>query len=203
MSSVYDSIAEHFHKTRHTPWPGVVEFLKSIPPGSKILDLGCGNGKYLSVREDCTMYGCDPCLPLLNIAKEHHPNAILEQADGTNLPYEDHTFDAVISIAVLHHLQKEAREVFLKEVMRVLKYNGLFLITVWATEAVKPSWTPLGNNDYIVPWCSSTTVHNRFYHLFTKEEASSLVSNCSVKWERDNWYICRVSNSTDVPISCK
>ena len=44
---VYDQIADHFSSTRHSAWPRVKRFLDAIPVGSLVLDLGCGNGKYL------------------------------------------------------------------------------------------------------------------------------------------------------------
>lgn len=49
---VYDEIANHFSETRHSPWPQVQEFVESFEPGSILMDIGCGNGKYLSLNED-------------------------------------------------------------------------------------------------------------------------------------------------------
>ncbi|KAK2170241.1 hypothetical protein NP493_1156g01017 [Ridgeia piscesae] len=40
----------HFSDTRHSPWPRVVEFLKQLPLGALVADVGCGNGKYLSIN---------------------------------------------------------------------------------------------------------------------------------------------------------
>ena len=44
---VYENIAPHFSDTRHKPWPQVLEFVQSLPTGSILVDIGCGNGKYL------------------------------------------------------------------------------------------------------------------------------------------------------------
>lgn len=52
VHSVYNSIAPHFSSTRHSPWPRVCHFLSSLPPGSMMADVGCGNGKYLSVNPE-------------------------------------------------------------------------------------------------------------------------------------------------------
>lgn len=194
--TVYNEIAEDFSKTRRALWPGVTQFLSSVPPGSQILDVGCGNGKYLSFRaSDCIIHACDTCAPLIKIAQEKHPHANIIKADGTSLPYKDSSFDAIISIAVLHHLPlPEQRALFVKELLRVLRPGGQLLLTVWATEAQKPSWTPLGNNDYIVPWNYQKNkkgdTHERFYHLYTREEAQKILTNtCSLNWECNNWYI--------------
>lgn len=52
---MYEKIAGHFSSTRHTPWPCIVEFLKALPSGSIVADIGCGNGKYLGINKDLYM----------------------------------------------------------------------------------------------------------------------------------------------------
>ena len=47
VHAVYDTIAVHWDHTRHAPWPQVASFLQSLPHGSPIADVGCGNGKYM------------------------------------------------------------------------------------------------------------------------------------------------------------
>ncbi len=192
VHEVYDQIADHFSDTRYKPWPGVVSFLQGLPPESHILDVGCGNGKYLSVRQDCHMYGCDPCDKLATIAKEKHPSASVVVANGLCLPYATASMDAIISIAVLHHLSTSDRDLFLSEVQRVLKPGGSLLLTVWTTEAVKPNWKPMRGGDYLVPWMRPDgEVFDRFYHLFTQEEAGEVISGAEVWEECLNWYIAK------------
>ncbi|KAM6172092.1 tRNA (carboxymethyluridine(34)-5-O)-methyltransferase ALKBH8 isoform 1-T1 [Erethizon dorsatum] len=52
---VYEEIAGHFSSTRHTPWPHIVAFLKALPDGSIVADIGCGNGKYLGINKELYM----------------------------------------------------------------------------------------------------------------------------------------------------
>ncbi|CAH2979190.1 unnamed protein product [Chilo suppressalis] len=52
VHQVYERIAGHFSRTRHKPWPRVVEFMRNVPTGSVVLDLGCGNGKNILPRTD-------------------------------------------------------------------------------------------------------------------------------------------------------
>ena len=40
VHKVYNNIAGHFSETRHKPWPQVTEFLKELPMGSILLDVG-------------------------------------------------------------------------------------------------------------------------------------------------------------------
>lgn len=48
---VYDEIANHFSETRHTPWPQVEKFVENFSAGSVLIDIGCGNGKYLHLNQ--------------------------------------------------------------------------------------------------------------------------------------------------------
>ncbi|KAL5285706.1 ALKBH8.2 family protein [Megaselia abdita] len=52
VHNVYDQIASHFSETRHSPWPQVAEFLNSFDQSDVLLDVGCGNGKYLNVNKE-------------------------------------------------------------------------------------------------------------------------------------------------------
>ncbi len=52
VHQVYNGIADHFSSTRHSAWPGVARFIESMQAYSLMLDVGCGNGKYLNLRKD-------------------------------------------------------------------------------------------------------------------------------------------------------
>lgn len=66
--NTYDLISEHFDHTRFARWPKVKHFLASLEKGSIVCDLGCGNGKYLSL-DNCYTLGLDKSLKLLEIVK--------------------------------------------------------------------------------------------------------------------------------------
>ncbi|KAF2858623.1 S-adenosyl-L-methionine-dependent methyltransferase [Piedraia hortae CBS 480.64] len=69
VHDVYDKIAPHFSKTRYKPWPRIVSFIETLPPGSVGIELGCGNGKNLSIGEVFTL-GSDRSEKLVKIAAE-------------------------------------------------------------------------------------------------------------------------------------
>ena len=55
--------------------------------------------------------------------------------DNLALPFRDESFDAVLSIAVVHHFATTERRVnALKELARVLRIGGRLVISVWAME---------------------------------------------------------------------
>uniref|UniRef100_A0A182QSX5 Fe2OG dioxygenase domain-containing protein n=1 Tax=Anopheles farauti TaxID=69004 RepID=A0A182QSX5_9DIPT len=128
---VYNEIAKHFSDTRHSPWPRVEAFVRSLPPGAVLLDIGCGNGKYLASNGAALMFGGDRSDGLLQVCVERGFNVL--QCDCLAVPFRDESVDACISIAVIHHLATERRrEKAIAEMLRVLRPGGRALIYVWA-----------------------------------------------------------------------
>lgn len=135
VHKVYDNIAEHFSETRHTQWPRVAEFLKSFQQSSIILDVGCGNGKYLNSNSDLLNIGCDRSNGLLKLCTTLQYNVF--RCDCLYIPIRSNSIDGCISIAVIHHLAtKERRIAAIKEMVRVLKTSGRGLIYVWAKNQI-------------------------------------------------------------------
>ncbi|TMW43605.1 hypothetical protein DOY81_011313 [Sarcophaga bullata] len=131
VHKVYDNIAEHFSETRHTQWPRVADFLKSFEQSSILLDVGCGNGKYLNSNTDLLNIGCDRSNGLLKLCTSLQYNVF--RCDCLYIPVRSNSIDGCISIAVIHHLAtKERRLGAIKEIIRVLKPLGRGLIYVWA-----------------------------------------------------------------------
>ena len=73
------------------------------------------------------------CNELVSIASSRgHEVAV---ADTLNLPFRTNSFDAVISIAVVHHLSSHTRrQRALRELVRVTREGGVVLVYVWAME---------------------------------------------------------------------
>lgn len=197
VHNVYESIAKPFDESRFCYWNAVRSFLDNIPKGSLVLDNGCGNGKYLNYRNDITFIGNDMCNGLLEVAKN---KADVTRSNGLNLPYRNKSFDAIICIAVFHHLSdKERRIQFINEITRVIKSKGRILITVWAKEQNHKrmkDWKISENGDSLIPWKDKygNILSMRYYHLFTKNELYSYFQIDKIKiisciYEFDNWCI--------------
>ncbi|XP_072248247.1 probable tRNA methyltransferase 9B isoform X2 [Leuresthes tenuis] len=148
VHSVYEKIAPYFNDSRYKAWPKVQQFLLDLPPGSIVADIGCGNGKYLHINQDVFKLGCDVCRPLVDFAwSQGHE---VQMCDGLHLPYRDRCFDAVLSIAVIHHLStKERRIRAIKEMARTLRVGGRIMIYVWAMEQKRRKFE---KQDIFVPW---------------------------------------------------
>jgi len=96
-------------------------FLKLIPQNAYVLDVGCGSGLIdkliMNHRPDIKIVGIDVLLrPKTHIK--------VTPFDGKSIPFKAKTFDAVIFIDVLHHIDQPFDT--LKEARRVSK--GLILI---------------------------------------------------------------------------
>ena len=70
VHAVYDAIATQWHHTRGKRgvlWPGATQFLKQLPKGSIVADVGCGDGKYFPAIWEAGSYviGTDISEPLL------------------------------------------------------------------------------------------------------------------------------------------
>ena len=132
MTTFYDIHAQDFSKSRFRIWPGVKQFLDTLPPNSSVLDIGCGNGKNMLYRKDLIMTGLEQSTPLTEICHTQCLHVI--QGTALSLPFKDNSFDAIIMIAVIHHINPTEHIKVLKEIKRVLQPNGKCLITNWALE---------------------------------------------------------------------
>ena len=97
---------------------------ESIKPKTNWLDLGCGLKPYASNFVDCNYLGID-----IEVSGREK---ILKDADtyfdGENIPFSDSTFDGILCTQVLEHISNLG--MILSECKRVLKKDGLILVTV-------------------------------------------------------------------------
>ena len=106
----------------------------------KMLDLGCGSGRYLQYihknYDRIKVHGIEPSRLPHSVCKEKEisgqlPEGSVARGDARNLPYKDNSFDFVLSKAVLHwipHFKNSAQGAnkAFSEVARILKPGGAF-----------------------------------------------------------------------------
>ncbi|KAG8229792.1 hypothetical protein J437_LFUL005873 [Ladona fulva] len=133
VHSVYEEIASHFSETRHKAWPNISNFVNDLPPGSILLDVGCGNGKYFGVNKNIFEIGCDQSIGLASVANKRGFQVFTSNC--LHIPLKPGIADACICIAVIHHLStKERRLQALTQIAEVLRPGGQALVYVWAKE---------------------------------------------------------------------
>ena len=195
VKEIYEQIATRFDHTRAYYWKGIKDFINELPTHSLIFDAGCGNGKHMLLRPDCYFVGQDFCINSIIICKNKNLNVFINNIK--NITVRDNCFDAVICVAVIHHLETiQNRLQAINELYRSVKKDGLIFIQVWATEAVNSKqFIKIKDNDYFVTWyVNKNTKVNRYYHLFTKDELIHLCIECKIKiidvyFERNNWIL--------------
>ncbi len=178
VKNIYNQIATSFDNTRkHNFWVSVTNYIHLLDSNTKILDLGCGNGKYIPLfKPNQELYALDNSEEFIKIVNSRYPHVKTIVSDVTNTTYKSDYFDHIISIAVIHHLASVDRRIqMIKEIYRILKINGTAMITAWAISAYNKKFSKLngfGLNDFLVSWDNN---FNRFYHLFELNEFEELI----------------------------
>ena len=101
--------------------------LKKYQPNT-ILDLGCGSGIYFNLFKQYArdIDGIDVAEQSVVLCKEKGYR-VVKLADAVALPFPDESFDCVFTSEVLEHVEDHV--MMLKEINRVLKPNGILLLT--------------------------------------------------------------------------
>lgn len=191
--NLYSTHATEFSKTRQSPWPGwlqAVSLLKKHQPLS-ILDVGCGNGRFLSfIKQEGILYkkylGIDNSKELIGIAKKSFSEAkerfqISDVETESILEYKDSkSFNCIVMFGLMHHIRsKEKRKQLIDEAFTLIKESGIVIITFWQfktdisflnTHIVED----LGNDDYILRFGKEA---KRFCHFTSDEEIAELCSD--------------------------
>ncbi len=142
IAGVYDEslpahVVEHYLRKR-------TEFVLRHCPRGRGLDLGCGTGALAQRLEDrgFEMTGVDPSDGMLEVLRRRAPRVGAVQGSGSALPFEDASFDLVLTVAVLHHIADPADvRLTLAEMVRVCARGGRILI--WDHNPRNPYWSRL------------------------------------------------------------
>lgn len=138
---LFDAI--HRHADRHWWFRGRQVIVRSLldrmygsaqqHPGARVLDLGCGVGNNLKVLQAYgEVWGADPSEKALAYCRQGFSGRLDEVWLPDKLPYEDKTFDLVVMLDVLEHVEDDVGA--LQRVIRILKPGGTFCLTVPALQ---------------------------------------------------------------------
>jgi ubiquinone/menaquinone biosynthesis C-methylase UbiE len=144
-----------------------------------VLDIGCGRGQLLTLAKtyadkDTKFFGLDISPKLVEIAQKSNPNAEVVVGDAEKLPYEDNKFDYVFMTECLEHLLDYQKA--LSEVSRVLKPEGVFVVTV-----PNRDWLQY---DFYKPYIDKNEFQPVQDHYFTYQELRDLLKSCGFLIEK-------------------
>ena len=115
-------------------WPPRIIDAAHIVAGQRVLDVACGTGVLAQavanrVGPSGSTVGVDINEGMLSIAREKRPAVEWRNAPAEGLPFDDSSFDSVVSQFGLMYFTD--RKLALTEMMRVLKPGGTLAIAVW------------------------------------------------------------------------
>lgn len=138
--------------------------LANLQASDSVLDVACGFGNTAITARmlGAKVTGIDITPKLLTLAKEEEKIAGIsgiewKEGDAENLPYEDESFDFVLS--TFGHIFAPNQELAGKEMIRVLKKGGRLGFTSWPPELaagklseVVSKYNPLPHNEAFSPY---------------------------------------------------
>ncbi|WP_165482661.1 class I SAM-dependent methyltransferase [Legionella gresilensis] len=174
----YDKIANIWYEKRdwYIEKKAITDIIAMLKRGVKILDVGCGSGKpiakYLKDK-GFDVYGIDISPKQLEYAKQIIAKDKLFNTDILNFSTSI-KFEAIICWFTLFHIHISLHEEVLRKLHRLLKPQGLLLIT-FADTSFQPE-TPFNRiDDYTI---ESEMFGEYFYHSGLPAEINSqLVEN--------------------------
>ena len=118
------------------------EFVASLAPAERALDLGVGDGRLAVGMRAAQLVGADVSQVALDRAKERLPDAslVLVQPDEP-LPFEDNEFDLVTCIETIEHVRDV--QLTFSEIRRVLRPGGRLALTTPAASRFRVLWRGL------------------------------------------------------------
>lgn len=124
-------------------WQPVIPTLQAhfgLTGDSTVLDVGCAKGFMMADMAELipgiTVKGIDVSeYAIENAIDEMKPH--LQVTDARKLPFEDDTFDAVISINTVHNLEREDCGRALREIMRVSRGGAFITVDAYRSDEEK------------------------------------------------------------------
>lgn len=128
------------------PWPPLVADAAAIRAGQRVLDVACGTGILTRtvaerVGETGAAVGLDVNTGMLAVAARHAADIEWREGAAEALPFEDHSFDAVVSQFGLMFFEDQRAAV--REMVRVLRPGGRLAVAVWDTLDNTPGYAAM------------------------------------------------------------
>lgn len=161
---------KHYHSK-------VFEYLKDIPDGATVLDLGTGRGRWPFTMAEMGMkvIGLDYIKELIDVnnseakAKHFEGHLAFALGDALDIRFTDESFDAVTDFGLLQHMHREDWAKYGSEVKRVLRNGGYYLCVALSKDTEKfYDFSPSESTD------GDFEKYGVYYHFFSPEDMSQV-----------------------------
>jgi ubiquinone/menaquinone biosynthesis C-methylase UbiE len=186
-------------------------FLSDCPPG-RVLDVGCGEGKFLyrMYRKGWSVIGLDFDQKAIAAARQRYGKFGFEllQTDLMTARFPENSFDAVTMIHVIEHVSEPVA--VLAEVKRILKPGGRLVSTTpniqsWAHSVFGECWRgleiPRHLQIFSLPALASCARKASFTRVEVKSSAAHadviIGASFSIKKARESGYKLRLGSDID------
>ena len=166
------SLEEYYSKYIHSQTLLPI-FEKYLPKQGKIIEGGCGLAPWVYVLKEkgYDIEGIDYSEETINFVRRHHPELTIKVGDVFNLDYAENSIKGYISLGVVEHFEEGPQKI-LKEAYRVLRSEGIFIVSV-------PCLNPLRRMKKIMGLYDE---EGEFYcYAFTKSEISRYLTETGFK----------------------
>ena len=128
--------------------------LKAVPPGSRVLDIGCGGGLFLGLLAKTGRIrrglGIDTSELAIAVASEMTArlpcgHGVRFEARSASLPLPAEGYDVVSLLDVMHHIPPAHQRLVLEQALDRVEPGGLF---VYKDMVERPAWRALANRTH-------------------------------------------------------
>jgi cyclopropane fatty-acyl-phospholipid synthase-like methyltransferase len=132
----YDQVAEEYAalESEAAPWPRlerVRAVLADLPDGSRVLDVGCGNGipatREIAARH--SVVGVDISPAQIALARTNVPNATFHCADAREVELPAGSFDAIVALYLIDNVPREDYPDLFRKLAGWLRPGGRILLS--------------------------------------------------------------------------
>ncbi|MBN2585038.1 class I SAM-dependent methyltransferase [Patescibacteria group bacterium] len=128
--AVYNQIATQYAKQFNRPSEHLGEFLRKLPKGGMVLDVGCGTGRDTGFihSKGFKVVGFDLSREMLNVAKRDYPAIDFRLEDMRKIKLPAQSADGIVASCSLIHIPKKNVPALLRQFHKLLKPNGVLYI---------------------------------------------------------------------------
>ena len=186
---------EEDYTRRGMLWGGATHNLPKLPLRSRVLELGCGNGKTLSsmIQRGWDVTAIDFSCRAVTLSREvvgdaSHVHVLV--ADAHYPPFKNDSFDAIFAWHIISHMHEPDREQITSTLPHILKPGGILFFSDFSTEDFRFGW---GDKTEPATFRRGPGI---ITHYFTEKEVIDLFSKLTPVSIRIHQWPMRVLGST-------